>query len=50
MMESQSFSDKYTSEAEKLQPGEDKKIPLSNDAYAIGQLLMEIKEELRRWH
>lgn len=38
------FHDKYTSEAKQLEPGEDKKIVVSNDTYAFCELLEQFKD------
>lgn len=47
--QAKSFLDKYTSEAKKEEEGENKKTILSNDAYALGESLENLKKEIFRW-
>ena len=42
------FNLKYTSEGKKTEIGEDKKTILSNDAFALGELLQEFIDEVKR--
>ena len=42
------FKERYISEADKLLDNKSTKIVLSNDAFAIGELLDSIKKELFR--
>lgn len=48
MIGSNKLQEKYVSEAEKIQPGNEKKIVLTNETYAICEFLEDLRNQISR--